>query len=310
MGITLVLFWTIAAYFAQKALPLQCMNSIKYHYWHIERHSIAGNTNLDGCLGKSVDPNGLTLLLCTDGYAEASINFEQKTIRKGSLVILSYDLTFIPISTSEDFNALYVSFTTEMTMSLYIKLNSSAFWGYTYEHPVFQTGGEEYDALVMWFKQTTWILSRYNSTKNEDMLQNNLYNLFMSVFLEQEQMLDNEAFNRQNRKRGADLVSQFYMLVNRYYTRHREVAFYAEKLNITTDYLHKLISEADSLSPKEWINYNLIAAIKVYLTNTSLSIKNIASELNFEDVSYMCRFFRKRVGVPPLEYRNSNKHDK
>lgn len=286
------------------------MDSIKYHYWHIGRHSIAGKTNLDGCLGKPVDPNGLTLLLCTEGCAEASINFEKKFISKGSFVILSYDLTFIPISTSDDFKALYVSFTQEMTMPLYIKVNSPSFWDYTYKYPVFQTDGEEYDALVMWFRQTSWVISRYDSSRNEDMLQNNLYNLFMSVFLELEQKLDNEAFDKQIRNRGADLVSQFYMLVNRYYTRRREVAFYAEKLNITTDYLHKLISEADSLTPKEWINYNLIAAIKVYLTNTSLSIKNIASELNFEDVSYMCRFFRKKMGASPLEYRNSNKKNK
>lgn len=48
-------------------------------------------------------------------------------------------------------------------------------------------------------------------------------------------------------------------------------------------------------------------AIKNYLTYTDLSVKNIAAKLNFDDPSYMCRFFRKMTGVSPMEYKNSTK---
>lgn len=285
------------------------MESIKYRYWPIERHCVVGDTNLDGCLGKPVDPNGLTLLLCTEGAAVISINFERKKVNKGCLVILPYDLTVIPISKSKLFSALYVSFTTEMTMSLYFKVNSSSFWDFLYKNLVFKTDGDKYDALTMWFRQTMWIADRYDADKSEEMLQNSLYNLFMALLFEVEPLMGSDTSSKQSRNRSADLISQFYLLVNRYYTKYREVSFYADKLNITTDYLHKLITASDNISPKEWINYSLIAAIKVYLTNTSLSVKNIAAELNFEDVSYMCRFFRKRVGVSPSEYRNCNNYN-
>lgn len=57
-------------------------------------------------------------------------------------------------------------------------------------------------------------------------------------------------------------------------------------------------------SPKEIIEQMIIVEIKTYLSNTNLSIKNIAAEMNFEDPSYMCRFFRRHTGSSPTEYRN------
>ena len=99
------------------------------------------------------------------------------------------------------------------------------------------------------------------------------------------------------------LVEKFYMLLNRYHTKHRDVKFYADKLNVTPDYLYKLIYRSDNVTPKEMIDRQTIITIKTYLQNTDLSVKNIASELNFDDPSYMCRFFRRMTGVSPVKFR-------
>lgn len=79
--------------------------------------------------------------------------------------------------------------------------------------------------------------------------------------------------------------------------------FYADKLNVTPDYLYKLIYRSDNVTPKEMIDRQTIITIKTYLQNTDLSVKNIASELNFDDPSYMCRFFRRMTGVSPVKFR-------
>lgn len=55
--------------------------------------------------------------------------------------------------------------------------------------------------------------------------------------------------------------------------------------------------------PKELIDQQVTCAIKKYLSNTEMRVKEIASLLNFEDVPYMCRFFPKQTGLSPIEYR-------
>lgn len=86
--------------------------------------------------------------------------------------------------------------------------------------------------------------------------------------------------------------------------------FYAKKLCITSDYLYKISYKVANVSPKEVIDHQVLVAIKTYLSDTNLSVKNIASELNFDDPSYMCRFFRRMTGMSPIEFRNNSELQK
>ena len=81
--------------------------------------------------------------------------------------------------------------------------------------------------------------------------------------------------------------------MGRYHTKYHDVKFYADKLNITPDYLYKLFYRIENISPKEMIDRLVIVSIKILLQNTDLSVKNIAAELHFDDPPYMCRFFRR-----------------
>lgn len=55
------------------------------------------------------------------------------------------------------------------------------------------------------------------------------------------------------------------------------------------------------------IDYQVLVAFKISFQDTSLLVKDIASELNFDDPSYMCRFFRRMTGVSPMEFKNNSK---
>ncbi|WP_160677737.1 AraC family transcriptional regulator [Clostridium sp. C8-1-8] len=46
-----------------------------------------------------------------------------------------------------------------------------------------------------------------------------------------------------------------------------------------------------------------IAAIKLYLNNTDLSVTEISHIFNFNHITYFSRFFKKHIGLTPMEYR-------
>lgn len=281
------------------------MNSVKYKYWDTEGHCPVGESNLDGCTGKLLDPNGCTLMICTEGRALVNIDCNKMAIRRGCLVVIHYDMSFILLDKSPGFKVRYISVSMDIMEFVYYGITSASFWNYTYKYPIFLVDGERYGVLMQWFIQMEWIAERYWNEKRGEMLKNGIYNLFMSLFCELEQDGEYNAFEIQKKNRAATLINLFYVLLNRYYNKHPEVGFYAERLCITPDYLHKLISENCDTTPKELINQQRIIAMKTLLLNTNLSLKDIAIELNFNDISYMCRFFRSRTGLSPSDYRNS-----
>jgi AraC-like DNA-binding protein len=100
----------------------------------------------------------------------------------------------------------------------------------------------------------------------------------------------------------------FLSLLDKHIRTERNVAFYAEKLFITSRYLGKITSEnALGESPKELIDKRLVLEIKVLLQHAEPSIQQIADDLNFPDQSYLSRYFKHHTGISPSEYRSEIK---
>jgi YesN/AraC family two-component response regulator len=68
-------------------------------------------------------------------------------------------------------------------------------------------------------------------------------------------------------------------------------------------YLGTITRRTLNASPKAIIDRDIIRHLKALLTTTDKSLSEIAAEMNFEDTSYMCKFFRKHTGMSMLEYR-------
>ena len=93
-------------------------------------------------------------------------------------------------------------------------------------------------------------------------------------------------------------------LVREHGRQEHQVSFYAEKLCITPRYLHQVTMQyMDGRSPKELIDEQLTAEIKVLLNQPELSVAEIAERLHFADQSYLTRFFKKNTGMSPKEFR-------
>ncbi len=102
-----------------------------------------------------------------------------------------------------------------------------------------------------------------------------------------------------------DRISQdFSQLVLDNYTKEKNVAFYAGKLGITPAYLSTIIKQATGKTCMEIISNMVIMDAKARLKSTNLPIYQIADALNFENVSFFGKYFKRHVGISPLEYRN------
>lgn len=101
------------------------------------------------------------------------------------------------------------------------------------------------------------------------------------------------------------LLGDFFVLLSRHYMTRHNVSFYAESLNITSDYLSVLMREYIGKTPKEIIDEKLVLTMKALLESTSLSVKNITDRLHYEESSHLCKVFRRHTGMSPSQYRKS-----
>lgn len=105
--------------------------------------------------------------------------------------------------------------------------------------------------------------------------------------------------------RPSEITMRFKELVYDQVTTHREVAFYANALAVSENYLNRCVNHLTHKPPKQHITEMVILRSKVLLQDRSKDITQVAVELNFSDPSYFGRLFKQVAQQTPTEYRNA-----
>ncbi len=104
--------------------------------------------------------------------------------------------------------------------------------------------------------------------------------------------------------RVRELFNRFMMLLEKDYKISRDVNYYAEKMNISSKYLTNIVNQVTGHIPKTIIDQYVILQLKLHLKRSTQSIKEMAWEFHFADVSFFCRYFKKHTGLTPQQIRS------
>ena len=149
---------------------------------------------------------------------------------------------------------------------------------------------------------------KYKVTSNDIYRRELIIHLLRYLYLELFSAYEKEASLMTTRKdtRKEELANKFFGLIMKHFKENKDVAFYADKLCITSKYLTMVIKEVSGKSAKDWIVEYIVLEIKALLKNTNMNIQEIAVKTNFANQSSLGRFFRKHTGMSLSQYRMSN----
>lgn len=101
------------------------------------------------------------------------------------------------------------------------------------------------------------------------------------------------------------ISKKFMRLLTGNFSRHHDIQFYADKMNLTKKYFSVVIKNETGRTASEWIDEFLILEAKKLLATTDMTIQQISIELNFVNQSFFGKFFKRITGMSPKEYKKS-----
>jgi AraC-like DNA-binding protein len=80
----------------------------------------------------------------------------------------------------------------------------------------------------------------------------------------------------------------------------------ARELKVSYRSFRRAFARHTGLSPQKYLLEIRLARARTLLAQSSLSIKEIALRIGFEDAQYFCRYFHKKIGMVPTAYRRAH----
>ncbi len=101
------------------------------------------------------------------------------------------------------------------------------------------------------------------------------------------------------------ILLEFKKSVNQHYKTQHSTSFYADKMNLSSDYLNRVIKSKIGKTTKDYIQSRIIIEAKRLLYFSDMSNKEIGYELGFSEPSNFSAFFKKTTGLSPSIFKKN-----
>jgi AraC-like DNA-binding protein len=104
--------------------------------------------------------------------------------------------------------------------------------------------------------------------------------------------------------RSLIILNQYQQLINKLYLERKTLEEYASLLGISPNHLNDVIKQATGKTARTLLVERILLEAKSLLTHTQLDIADISYNLQFDEPTNFSKFFKKYVGLTPLQFRN------
>lgn len=146
--------------------------------------------------------------------------------------------------------------------------------------------------------------SSEESRYQREIIHSIFYALMLEIVAEYECLLQP---NSEQHIIADNLSDRFFRLLMLHYKEQHTIKFYAERLGLTPKYLAAAIKRATCRPIIEWIHEAILIEAKLLLRTTTLTIQQIADQLNFSSPSAFIQFYKRHTGTTPKRGKRLNK---
>lgn len=238
--------------------------------------------------------------LCVEGNLRASINLTEYTLKPNDFITLMPGSIIQFCEQKESFRLSFIGFSSEFMDCVNMIKSTMSALPTIYENPIISLSEDRADFINDYFHLLERVQAKEKSI-NREMVKHILLTMIYGI----SDLYQGKSWPNKITTRSDEIHKKFIQLVMKNYTSKRQTAFYASQLSISPQHLCMIIKQKTGRSVSDIIADMIIMDAKSQLMATDLTIQEISYSLNFPNVSFFGKYFKRYVGVSPQKFRNS-----
>jgi len=239
-------------------------------------------------------------IIYEQGSADLKINMRDYHIEAPAVLLVLNDQIYQSAGHSEDLRSKVILMSRSFSDSLFansgeiLPLKSSIM-----KNPVMKIENEENV-----FGQFFQLLQNIAASPRQKFKIESARHLTLSMFYGYSHLKHEVNEVKSTNSRQEEIFTKFTELLERHHKKEREIAFYADKMCMTSKHLSQVIKDYTGKTALGIIEEYVISEAKSMLLSTTMSIQQISDELKFPSQSVFGKYFKRVAGISPSEYRN------
>lgn len=263
-------------------------------------------TSIPGLL-KKFQVNFIVYVLVIDGTLTLNLNGTVHTVNKNSSLVVDRKAIITNVEHSDDFRCRICIMSADMGFTF---INKSLMQSVMHllANPVIEMGQDEIDLLVKYYDLLVFKMDHpemnFGSQTMRDIIRCFAYDLLSNINKHLDQ--DSDDMLRQ----GDRIFRRFILLLADNTSVNRSVKSYADELCVSPKYLTSVCRKHSEQTASDLIATAVVSRIKQLLLYSDMSIKEIATEMGFDNLSFFGKYVRKHLGLSPNNFRKANNYGK
>ena len=246
--------------------------------------------------------NFILIGLCTKGQIRYSMDAKEQIVRAGDLLVVSERHIIEKYNPSKHMEGLCIMMSVDFFHEIIKTVHDvSSLFVFARMKPILKLKPEEIET----FKEYFMFIKQKLSDKHDHFRKDLIRTLMLAMFYNVGNVIYRVKNFDESQLAYEKVFTAFLKMLEENCRKERRVAWYAQQLQKTPKYLSQAVKQVSGQAAVEWIENYVTMELRVMLRNTSLSIKEIANEMNFPNQSFLGKYFKEHTGMTPSEYRKS-----
>jgi AraC-like DNA-binding protein len=240
-------------------------------------------------------------VVCMEGEVTATINLIDYNIKPNDLITLLPGTIIQLKGKAEKVKLSFIGFSSGCLSRINLAKELMTHYDVIGEHPVIPLTAN----VACYLNDYFTLVSRVTFDEEMTLSSAATGSILSSVITGISEVYANCKVHHANVTRRDEICKELIQLVTQHYATERKAQFYADKMGVSLQYLSTTVKQVTGKNILDIISYVVIMDAKSKLKSTGMTIQEISYSLNFPNASFFGKYFKRHVGMTPLEFRES-----